>query len=240
MPAARAKAADRASTRRLLDALKKIHPNADCELRFKNPWQLVVATILSAQCTDQRVNAVTPGLFRRYPNPASLAGADPAELEALIRPTGFFRSKARSLQGCARTVVERYGGKVPRTLDQLVTLAGVGRKTANVVLGHAFGLAEGVAVDTHVLRVSNRLGLSRSQDPLVIEQELMALVPRERWTETTDLLIFHGRRVCHARRPACGECALFPRCPWPDKQAWAQAPPAGRRAAGRNSSRSRD
>jgi len=240
MPAAKPTAAARARTRRLLDALQEIHPGADCELDFKSPWQLVVATILSAQCTDQRVNEVTPGLFRRYPKPAALAGADPAELEALIRPTGFFRSKARSLMGCAKAVVERHQGKVPSTLGELVELPGVGRKTANVVLGHAFGLAEGVAVDTHVLRVSKRLGLTTSEDPLVVEQELMALAPRERWTRTTDLLIFHGRRICHARRPSCGDCPLFPRCPWPERHAWAQAAPARKTPARRKSPRSRD
>ena len=240
MFAAKPTAAARARTRRLLDALKQIHPTADCELDFASPWQLVIATILSAQCTDQRVNQVTPALFRRYPRPAALAEADPGELEGLIHPTGFFRSKARSLMGCARAVVERHRGRVPRTLDELVRFPGIGRKTANVVLGHAFGIAEGVAVDTHVLRVSKRLGLSRSENALEVERDLMALAPRARWTETTDLLIFHGRRVCHARRPACGECGLFPRCPWPDKQAWAQAPRAKKPSRRRNSSSSRD
>lgn len=244
MPATRkTTASERARARRLLDALGRIHPGADCELHFRAPWQLVVATILSAQCTDQRVNEVTPALFRRYPRPADMAAAEPAELELLIRPTGFFRSKARSLKGCAAAVVERHGGRVPRTLDELVKLPGIGRKTANVVLGHAFGLNEGIAVDTHVLRVAGRLGLTSSTDPIAVERDLMALAPRERWTGTTDLLIFHGRRVCHARRPDCGGCALFPRCPWPDRQAWAQLAPAGgakkKRTRRRNSSRSR-
>ena len=182
-----------------------------------------MATILSAQCTDARVNEVTPGLFARFPDAAALAAADLSDIEAIIRPTGFFRAKARSLQGCARALVERHAGEVPRTLDELVRLPGIGRKTANVVLGHAYDVAEGIAVDTHVLRVSARLGLSSGDDPVAVEARLVELVPRRRWVRTTDLLIFHGRRVCQARRPRCGACSLFPLCRWDDRQAIAAA-----------------
>ena len=222
------KAADVLRATRILDALEAAHPEAECALHHKNAFELVAATILSAQCTDQRVNLVAPALFRRYPTPGALADADAAELESIIRSTGFFRAKARSLMGCARALVLDHAGEVPRTLDALVKLPGIGRKTANVVLGHAFGIAEGIAVDTHVLRVSNRLGIARGDDPLAVERQLMALVPGERWTRTTDLLIFHGRKICAARRPACGTCPLFALCRWDDRQAWATAP-AGRR-----------
>ncbi len=213
---------------RILDALEKAHPEAECALHNANAFELVAATILSAQCTDQRVNMVTPVLFRRYPTPAALASADPDELQEIIRSTGFFRSKAKSLMGCATALVREHGGEVPRSLDLLVKLPGIGRKTANVVLGHAFGIAEGIAVDTHVLRVSNRLGLARGDDPIDVERQLMALVPRARWTRTTDLVIFHGRKVCDARRPACHTCSLFGLCRWESRQAWATAP-AGKR-----------
>jgi len=180
----------------------------------------VVATILSAQCTDERVNQVTPRLFAQYASPAALAPASALELEQIIRPTGFFRSKARSLIGCARGIVEQ-GGSVPRSIEALVRLPGVGRKTANVVLGHAYGIEEGIAVDTHVLRLSARLGLASGKDPVSVESELMALIPRARWTRTTDLLIFHGRKICDARRPACGACPVFHLCRWDSRQAYA-------------------
>jgi endonuclease-3 len=180
-----------------------------------------VATILSAQCTDERVNKVTPGLFRRYPTPKAMAAADPSELEQIIRSTGFFRAKTRSLLGMARALVSEHGGVVPRSLDALVRLPGIGRKTANVVLGHAYQIAEGIAVDTHVLRVSNRLGLARSEDPVKVESQLMALIPKERWIQTTDLLILHGRKICDARRPLCGECPVFAQCLWESRQAYA-------------------
>jgi len=226
-----------ARARKLLDALEKLHPEADCALRFKNAYQLVVATILSAQCTDERVNQVTPALFRRYPNAAALARADPSELEEAIRSTGFFRSKARSLLGCASALVERHRGRVPDRLDALVELPGVGRKTANVVIGHAFDtLPEGVAVDTHVLRVSSRLGLASSGSAEEVERALMAIVPRKRWTRTADLLIFHGRKICHARRPDCGTCAIIGLCAWDERSAWATTParkPSGRGKASR-------
>ncbi len=205
----------------ILDALERAHPEATCALHHRNAFQLAVATILSAQCTDERVNLVTPGLFARYPDAASLAAAPLADVEEIIRSTGFFRAKARSITGFARGLAEKHGGQVPRTMAAMVPLPGVGRKTANVVLGHAYGINEGIAVDTHVLRVTNRLGLARGDDPLQIEQQLMALVPRERWTRTTDLLIFHGRKVCDARRPRCGACPVFASCAWDSRQAWA-------------------
>jgi endonuclease-3 len=197
-----------------------------------------VATILSAQCTDERVNMVTPRLFARFPTPAALAAAPSAELEEIIRSTGFFRAKARSLVGFAQGLVERHRGEVPPRMDALVKLPGIGRKTANVVLGHAFGVNEGIAVDTHVLRVANRLGLVAGDDPVAVEAQLMKLIPRERWTRTTDLIIFHGRKVCDARRPACGACPLFGLCRWESRQAWAAGEGAGR-AAGRSPRRAR-
>jgi endonuclease-3 len=206
---------------RILDILEATYPNAECALHHKNAFELVSATILSAQCTDQRVNMVTPALFARYPTAEALAEAQPAELEAIIQSTGFFRSKAKSLIGCARALVADHGGKVPKTMAEMVKLPGVGRKTANVVLGHAYDVAEGIAVDTHVLRVSNRLGMAHGDDPIEVEKQLMAIVPKERWTRTTDLIIFHGRNICDARRPACGRCPLFALCPWEHKQAFA-------------------
>lgn len=177
-----------------------------------------MATILSAQCTDERVNQVTPALFARYPDAARLAVAHPADVESIIRSTGFFRAKTRSLIGCAQALVSDHGGVVPASMEALVRLPGVGRKTASVVLGHVFGISEGIAVDTHVLRVSNRLGLAHSDDPLKVEQQLMALIPQERWTRTTDLIIFHGRKICDARRPECGRCPLFGLCRWESRQ----------------------
>ncbi len=181
-----------------------------------------MATILSAQCTDERVNMVTPHLFARFPDAAALAAAPPPEVEELVRSTGFFRAKTKSIVGFARGLLERHGGLVPRDFAAMVKLPGIGRKTANVVLGHAYGMNEGIAVDTHVLRVTNRLGLAKGDDPVEVEAQLMKLVPRERWTRTTDLLIFHGRRVCDARRPACGRCTLFDLCRWESRQSWAK------------------
>jgi len=218
---------------KILDILEATHPDATCALCYRNPFELLVATILSAQCTDERVNQVTPALFARFPAPAALAAAPPSEVEGLIRSTGFFRAKTKSIIGCARALVEKHGGALPRTIAAMVELPGIGRKTASVVLGHAFGINEGIAVDTHVIRVTNRLGLSRGDDPIRIEQELMSLVPRARWTRTTDLFIFHGRRICDARRPACGACPLFARCGWESRQAWASgAPPKRPRPTG--------
>lgn len=193
--------------------LSGAYPDAHCELDHRNAFELLAATILSAQCTDVRVNQTTPALFSRYPDAESLASADPAELEAIIRPTGFFRAKARSLIGMASTLVERFAGEVPAAMEALVTLPGVGRKTANVVLGDAFQSPEGVVVDTHVGRVSRRLGLTRHDDPVKVERDLMALYPREHWTLLSHLLIFHGRRICVARRPRCAACVLSDICP---------------------------
>ena len=199
-----------AETRRILDALFTQHPNADTELDFKNAYELLVATILSAQCTDERVNKVTPALFKRYPDPTALARASAAELEPQIQSTGFFRAKSRSLVGMAGGVVERHAGKVPETMDELVELPGVGRKTANVVLGHALGVP-GLPVDRHVLRVANRIGIAKSEDPEVVERQLGSAMPTERWTQTSDTLILHGRRICKPR-PLCPQCAVRPHC----------------------------
>ena len=205
----------------ILDRLEKIYPGADCELDYRNAFELLIATILSAQCTDKRVNAVTPALFARYPTAKDLAGAKLPEVEAIIRSTGFFRAKAKSITGCAQALVAHHGGDVPKDFDAAVKLKGVGRKTASVVLGHAYGIAEGIAVDTHVLRLTSRLGLTKNDDPINVEKDLMKLVPKERWVKTTDLIIFHGRRTCDARKPRCGECGIFDLCPWPSKQAYA-------------------
>lgn len=197
----------------ILQRLKKEYPDAHCELDFSNPLQLLVATILSAQCTDKRVNMVTPDLFRTFPDANSLAAARPELLEELIKSTGFFRNKTKSLLGMSAAVVERHNGNVPRTMDDLVKLPGVGRKTANVVLGNAFNLNEGVVVDTHVGRLSVRLGLTNETDPVKVEQALMPLFPREDWALLSHLLIFHGRRVCVARNPRCESCVLNDVCP---------------------------
>jgi endonuclease-3 len=211
----------RARLGQILDVLEQAHPEATCALHWRTPFQLLVATILSAQCTDERVNQVTPALFARFPTPADMAAAAPAELEELIRSTGFFRAKTRNLLGCADALVRRFGGQVPRTMAELVTVPGSGRKTANVVLGHAHGVAEGIAVDTHVLRVSGRLGVAQGTDATAVEKELMELLPPARWTRTSDLLIFHGRKVCGALRPRCGSCPAFALCAWPERTAWA-------------------
>jgi endonuclease III len=202
----------RARARRISDLLAKLYPDAHCELHFSNPLQLLVATILSAQCTDVRVNLVTPALFDRFPDAAAFAAADPNELEKLIRSTGFFRAKARNIQLCCQQIFDRHGGEVPSTMEELVALNGVGRKTANVILGNAFGIP-GLPVDTHVIRLSHRLGLSTENDPVKIERDLTALVPAKEWTMLGHRLIFHGRRVCHARTPLCDECTLAKQCP---------------------------
>jgi len=208
-------------TAQILDRLERIYPDANCELDYGSAFELLIATILSAQCTDKRVNAVTPQLFARYPTAKDLAAAKLPEVEEIIRSTGFFRAKAKSITSCAQALVERHGGEVPKDFDAAVKLKGVGRKTASVVLGHAYGIAEGIAVDTHVLRLSARLGLTRHDDPIRVEQDLMKLVPKSRWVKTTDLIIFHGRRTCDARKPRCGECGVFDLCSWPSKQAYA-------------------
>ena len=194
-------------------ALVKEYPKAGCELDFHHPFELVVATILSAQCTDKRVNMVMPSVMARYPNAAALAHADRGELEQLITSTGFFRNKAKSLVGMARAITDHYGGQVPATMEDLVALPGVGRKTANVVLGNAFNINEGVVVDTHVARLSNRLAFTRATDPVKIEQDLIPLFPRDQWTMLAHLLIWHGRRVCDARKPRCGDCVVAKLCP---------------------------
>jgi len=194
------------------ELLAGAYPEAACELDYRDPWQLLVATVLSAQCTDQRVNQVTPGLFERWPTPAAMAGAPLDELEQAVRPTGFYRNKARAVREAARTVVSRHGGTVPQDLEALVELPGVGRKTAKVVLGEAFGLAAGIAVDTHVRRVAGRLGLTRSTDPEAIADELERLVPQSGWIAFSMRMILHGRRVCTARRPRCAGCPLEPAC----------------------------
>jgi len=196
----------------IVEILERLDPEATTALRFEDPLQLLIATILSAQCTDQRVNQVTPGLFRRYPDARAFAESDRAELEALVRPTGFFRNKSRAIQSCCADIVARHGGRVPRTMEELTALHGVGRKTANVVLGNAFGIP-GLVVDTHVGRVSRRLGLTAETDPVKVEFALMEVIPRERWTRFSHWLILHGRRVCVARRPRCSICPLALHCP---------------------------
>jgi len=203
----------RERTAKLLERLRSAYPDAHCALDHRDPLELLVATILSAQCTDARVNQVTPGLFARYPDAAAYAAADLEEVERRIQSTGFFRNKAKSLVGLGRALVEHHGGEVPRTMAELTALPGVGRKTANVVLGNAFGLDEGIVVDTHVGRLSKRLGLTREDDPVKVEKDLMALVPRDAWTLWSHLLIFHGRQVCRAPRPRCADCVLADLCP---------------------------
>lgn len=198
--------------RRIDRLLAERYPDARCELDFTTPFELLVATVLSAQTTDVRVNLTTPVLFGRYPDAAALAPADPDELEEILRPTGFFRAKARAVTGLSQALVERFGGQVPGRLEDLVTLPGVGRKTANVVLGNAFGVP-GITTDTHVMRLSARLGFSQETDPVRLEQDLCALLPRADWTMASHRLIFHGRRTCFARRPACGACPVARLCP---------------------------
>ena len=206
----------KARARKIVARLDRAYPDARTELHFTTPLDLLVATILSAQCTDERVNVVTAELFKKYRTAADWAGVPLPVLEHEIHSTGFFRAKARSLSGMARGLVERHAGEVPRTLDELVTLPGVGRKTANVVLGNAFGIPA-LAVDTHVLRVSQRLGLARGEDPEKIHDQLCELLPRPSWTKASHLLILHGRRACFARKPACPTCPVLGLCPWSGK-----------------------
>jgi endonuclease III len=212
-PTVRRSARPPAPARELLARLKTLYPDARCALDYRNPYELLCATILSAQCTDVRVNMVTPTLFARYPTPHELARADQIELQEIIKSTGFFRNKARSLIGMAQAVVADHAGEVPRTMEALRRLPGVGRKTANVVLGNAFRINEGVTVDTHVTRLSGLLGLSKEKDPVKIEQHLMKLFPQDDWALLSHLLIFHGRQICVARRPRCGDCVLRQLCP---------------------------
>ncbi len=197
----------------ILRRLQKAYPDAECALHHRNAYELLVATILSAQCTDEVVNKVTPALFARYPDPAALAAAPRADVEALVKSTGFFRNKAKNIQGAAQALVDRFGGEVPQAMDDLLSLPGVARKTANVVRGVCFGLADGVVVDTHVRRISQRLGLTTQDDPVKIEQDLMALLPKTRWIAFSHEVIWHGRRVCDARKPLCDQCTLFDVCP---------------------------
>ncbi len=197
----------------ILEQLRELYPDARCALDFKSPLQLLIATILSAQCTDERVNMVTPELFARYPDAAAFAKADLADLEQLIHSTGFFRNKAKAIQSACADLVKLHGGEVPRDLDALVALRGVGRKTANVVLGNAYGIASGIVVDTHVTRLSNRLGLTQESDAVKIEMALQPLVTREDWVLISHWLILHGRQVCNARKPRCSDCPLTSLCP---------------------------
>jgi endonuclease-3 len=208
---------DRRRVRAILAKLDQAYPQVTCALEHRDPFQLLIATILSAQCTDERVNQVTGPLFQKYPTPEALAYANPSELEAEIRPTGFFRAKTRSIQGTSIKIVEEFAGQVPRSMEELLTLPGVARKTANVVLGTAFGISAGVVVDTHVQRLAGRLDLSKNTDPKKIEQDLMRIIPREKWILFSHQLIWHGRRVCQARKPRCIQCNLERICYSEDK-----------------------
>lgn len=211
------KGTDPARVRAIRKGLDAAYPAAECELRHENPFQLLVATILSAQCTDQRVNMVTPGLFAKYPTAKDFAYANPRAIENEIRSTGFFRNKTQSILGASKRLVEHFGGRVPQTMEEILTLPGVARKTGNVVLGTAFGIASGVVVDTHVLRLSKRLDLTKHDDPKKVEQDLMQVIPKEKWIHFSHQLIWHGRRVCFARKPNCAECHLERLCYAKDK-----------------------
>src|SRR6266436_7175718 len=202
-----------ARVKKIIAKLHKTYPDAHCELNHSNPLELLVATILSAQCTDKRVNLVTAGLFKKYRTAADYAKANPVELEQDIKTTGFYRNKSKNILACCRKLVERHGGQVPQTMEELTQLDGVGRKTANVVLGNAFGINEGIVVDTHVARLSERLSLTKHKDPEKIEQDLMELVPKKHWAVWSHWLIWHGRRRCYARKPDCANCEVFRLCP---------------------------
>jgi len=202
-----------ARAKKIIAALRKTYPDAHCELNYSNPLELLIATVLSAQCTDKRVNQVTAELFRKYRTAADYANANSTALEQDIKTTGFFRNKTKNIQACCRKLVEQYGGKVPQTMEELVQLGGVGRKTANVLLGNAFGINEGIVVDTHVARLSHRLGLTKQKDPEKIEHDLVKLVPRAQWTMFSHWLIWHGRRRCYARNPDCLNCEIKTLCP---------------------------
>jgi len=201
----------------ILAKLDEAYGNATCELKHENAFQLLISTILSAQCTDVRVNQVAETLYKKYPDAKAFAYAVPSELEQDIRPTGFFRNKTKSVMGASKAILETFGGQVPRTMEEILTLPGVARKTGNVVLGTAYGIASGVVVDTHVLRLSNRLDLSRNEDPKKVEQDLMKIIPQEKWIQFSHQLIWHGRRVCHARKPKCIECNMESLCYAKDK-----------------------
>jgi endonuclease-3 len=214
---ARATGTDPKRVAAILAKLDEAYPNATCELNHENAFQLLIATILSAQCTDVRVNQVTETLFKKYPDPEAFAYATPSELEQEIRPTGFFRNKTKSVMGASKAIIEKFGGQVPRTMEEILTLPGVARKTGNVVLGTAYGIASGVVVDTHVLRLSKRLDLTRNEDPKKVEEDLMKIIPQERWIQFSHQLIWHGRRVCFARKPKCFECNMESLCYSKDK-----------------------
>jgi endonuclease-3 len=201
----------------LLRRLEAAYPNAECALIHRNPWELLVATILSAQCTDARVNMVTPELFRKFPTPKAMAEASLPAIEEEIRSTGFYHNKAKSISGAAKRLVSDFGGKVPQTMAELLTIPGAARKTANVVLGVAFNIAEGIVVDTHVMRISNRLGLTKSDAPKQVEQDLMQIIPKDHWIQFSHELIHHGRQICIARKPKCAECPIETLCNAPDK-----------------------
>jgi endonuclease III len=201
----------------ILAKLDEAYPNATCELNHKNAFELLIATILSAQCTDVRVNQVTESLFKKYPDAKAFVYADPSELEQEIRPTGFFRNKTKSVMGASKGIIENFGGEVPRTMEKILTLPGVARKTANVVLGTAYGIPSGIVVDTHVQRIANRLDLTRNEDPKKIEQDLMQVIPKDKWIQFSHQIIWHGRRVCQARKPKCTECNMESLCYAKDK-----------------------
>lgn len=203
----------------ILGHLDAMYPNVTCELHHENAWQLLVATILSAQCTDKRVNMVTPGLFRKYPTVQDFAAVSPEELGQDIKSTGFFNNKAKSVIGAAKRVLSEFGGEVPRTMEEMLTIPGAARKTANVVLGTVYGIASGVVVDTHVQRIARRLDLTKEEDPVKIERDLVELLPQERWIQFSHQMIHHGRRICAARNPKCGECPISPVCFAKDKTA---------------------
>lgn len=199
---------------KIISRLRQMHPDAHCELNYETPHQLLVATIMSAQSTDVRVNQVTPTLFEKYKTPADFATADLADLQAIIRPVGFFRQKSSFIQESARTIMHQFGGEVPNNMDDLLTLKGVARKTANVVLGEIFRISDGITVDTHVKRIAHKLGwVSTNKDPVKVERELMALLPKSEWIDISHLLVFHGRRICFARKPQCADCLLNDLCP---------------------------
>lgn len=230
-PASRAakRAAPKPAAEPVIALLHATYPEAECALTHENPFQLLIATILSAQCTDARVNMVTPVLFAAYPDPESMSRAGQEEVEAIIRSTGFYRNKAKSIRGASARIVESFGGRVPRTMDELLTLPGVARKTANVVLGVGYGIAAGIVVDTHVWRLSRRLGLGKGRNPEELERSLMKVVPRAEWIAYSHLLIHHGRQICQARKPACERCPLTLHCPSARYFLAGKLPPAERK-----------
>jgi endonuclease-3 len=219
--------------RLLIDRLREAYPDAACALEHQTPFQLLVATILSAQCTDARVNMVTPGLFARFPDTAAMSRVSQDELEEIIRSTGFYRNKAKAIRAASERIEETFGGSVPRSMEELLTLAGVARKTANVVLGVAYGLSEGIVVDTHVARIARRLGLTRGKGPEEVERDLMRLLPRDAWIHFAHLLIFHGRRTCIARKPLCADCPVIDLCPSGPYFLGGRTPPWERKGGGK-------